>query len=52
MKIKESKVMEEIHKIREKHYEETKNMSCKERVDLTKKVSEKILRELNLTHSR
>ncbi len=44
--------MEEIHKIREKSYEETKNMSGNGRVDLTRKVSEKSLRELNLTHSR
>jgi hypothetical protein len=48
----ESKVMEELHKIREKIYEEEKNMSIKERVKKTREESEKYIKEHNLKLKR
>ncbi|MDQ1327114.1 MAG: hypothetical protein QG641_394 [Candidatus Poribacteria bacterium] len=50
--MKESKVMEELHKIREKIYEEEKNMSIEERVKKTREESEKYIKEHNLKLKR
>jgi len=50
MTYKEPKSMEEIHKIREKHYRRTKNMSPDERVRETHRIVEKVLKERNLMH--
>jgi len=48
----ESKTMQELHKIREKIYEEEKNLSIEERIKKTREESEKILREYNLKLKR
>jgi len=50
MSYKEPKAMEEIHKIREKHYKGTKDMSAKERIALTHRIVEKVLRGRNMLH--
>ena len=47
---KEPKAMREIHKIRERHYKETKHLSAKEIVARTHEIVEKVLRERKLTH--
>ena len=47
---KEPKAMREIHKIREKIYEETKHLSAEERVKLIHERVDKFLKERNLTH--
>jgi hypothetical protein len=44
----ESKTMQELHKIREKIYEEEKNLSIEERIKKTREESEKILQEYNI----
>ncbi len=49
---KEPKDMEEIHKIRERHYKETKHLSSKEIVARTHEIVGKVLRERKLTHLR
>ena len=46
--MKESKVMQELHKIREKIYEEEKDMGIEERIEKTREESDKILREYNI----
>lgn len=49
-KYKEPKAMREIHKIREKIYEETKHLSTEERVKLIHERVDNFLKERNLTH--
>ncbi|MDD5686664.1 MAG: hypothetical protein PHE88_02380 [Elusimicrobia bacterium] len=48
MKNKEPKVMEEIHKIRARHYSSTKELSAKERMYETQSKAEEIIRKYNL----
>lgn len=48
--ILEPKEMREIHKIREKYYKETKDLSAKERVALTHRIVKKVLKERNMPH--
>ena len=43
MNHKESKVMNELHEIREKHYERTKAMTFKELADSINKKAERIM---------
>ena len=43
--MKESKVMQELHKIREKIYEEEKDLSIEERVRKVREESEKYIQE-------
>jgi hypothetical protein len=50
--MKESRVMEELHKIREKIYEEEKNLSIEERIKKTREESEKYIKEHNLKLKR
>ncbi|MEW6070099.1 MAG: hypothetical protein AB1485_05730 [Candidatus Thermoplasmatota archaeon] len=50
MRYKEPKAMEEIHKIRERHYKKTKNLSIEERIAQTYKVVDEVLKERNLAH--
>ncbi len=51
-KYKEPKAMREIHKIREKIYEETKHLSPEKRIRLIHERVEKFLKKRNLTHLR
>lgn len=51
-KYKEPKAMREIHKIREKIYEETKHLSPEKRIGLIHERVEKFLKKRNLTHLR
>lgn len=48
--ILEPRAMREIHKIREKHYKETKDLPAKERVALTHGIVKKVLKERNMLH--
>ena len=48
MKIKEPKSMAEIHEVREKIYEETKNMTAKEKLEWVHKESEKTKKKYGL----
>ena len=48
----ESKTMQELHKIREKIYEEEKNLSIEERIKKTREESEKYIKEHNLKLKR
>jgi hypothetical protein len=46
--MKESKVMQELHRIRERIYEEEKDLSIEERVRKVREESEKYIQEHNL----
>ena len=48
----ESKTMQELHKVREKIYEEEKNLTIEERIKKTREESEKILQEYNIKLKR
>ncbi len=48
MKIKEPKSMTEIHKIRERIYEETKGMIAKEKSEWVHKEAEKVKQKYDL----
>jgi len=48
MKMKESKTMQELHKIREELYNKTKHLSLKEKMEYLHKEAEEIKREYNL----
>jgi len=47
-KIKESKVLEEIYKIREQHYEETKHLSPDEYLNKLHKDAEEVIKKYGL----
>jgi len=46
--MKEPKLMQEIHKIQEKIYEEDKNLSRKERIEKTNRIAEEMIRRHGL----
>ncbi len=48
MRVKEPKVMQELHQIRRELHNETRNMSVKERVKWIHQEAEKAKKELNL----
>jgi hypothetical protein len=48
MKIKEPKSMQEIHRIREKHYQQTKGMSLREHLEWIKTRAEESERRQGL----
>ena len=48
MKMKEPKTMQELHKIREELYNETKHLSLKEKVEYIHKEAEEVKRRYNL----
>ncbi len=51
MKNNEPRALKEIHDIREKIYEETKNLSPEERAEQTNKIGRKILEKYGLKES-
>lgn len=50
--MKESRVMQELHRIREKIYEEEKDLSIEERVRKVREESEKYIQEHNIRLKR
>ncbi len=47
-KIKESKALEEIYKIREEYYEETKHLSSKELIEKIRRDGEEVIKKYGL----
>jgi hypothetical protein len=48
MKTEEPEAMREIHEIRRRHYEETKNMTVEERMSYIRKKSEELEKETGI----
>lgn len=48
MRIKEPRSLEEIHKIRKKHYEETKDMNIHQKMLYIKRKAERFKKENNI----
>lgn len=46
--IEEPKVMRELHQIREKHYEETKHMTFKEKMKATEEEAKRVMKEYGI----
>ena len=50
MKLKEPKMMEELHKIRVRHFEETKHLTNKEKAEKINKEAEETLKKYGMLH--
>jgi hypothetical protein len=50
MKLKEPRMMEELHKIRIRRYEETKHLTNKEKAEKINKEAEEILKKYGMLH--
>jgi hypothetical protein len=47
--MKQNKTMEELHRIREEHYNEVKGLTIEERIEKTRAETDAIIAELGLT---
>ena len=52
MALRESKSMEELHEVRIKHYEETKNMTYEEKVNFYKEKTERLYKGFRGTRKK
>lgn len=50
MKLKEPRMMEELHDIREKHYKKIKHLTLEERAEKINKDAEEILKKYGMIH--
>ncbi|MCX5866851.1 MAG: hypothetical protein NT009_05095 [Proteobacteria bacterium] len=50
MKSKEPAAMREIHRIRERNYLRTKNLSVEKRIEQTRRIAQRVLKEFDLIY--